>query len=93
MPRECYCGLRIRPNGTCENTCSRWAEPGHLRAQHSKRLARDAHASREDHWTITVEERKRMDAAIARFDPWFRRARKQAAHAAATRYALGGKRS
>lgn len=89
----CHCDAPLINGERCAFKCPPEADPEHLRIQAAKRAANDAHRGREDHWTITDAEKRRMNNAIARFDPFFRRAQKRAAKASATRYAMGGKRS
>ena len=90
----CHCDAVLLADGMCANRCSKYSDPDWLRLQHSKRLERDAHASREEHWTITVEERKRMHNALLKFDKLYAHAARRGRKAAPNRtaQATGGRR-
>lgn len=89
MPRKCFCGMDILSTGTCENTCSRWAEPGHLRAQARKRQERDAYGRRQERFDITAEELRRIRRAVKKFDKVYAYQARRGRMAALKRHAGG----
>ena len=89
---HCHCGLP-KFNGKCEYDCSPYADPDWLRLQAEKRRERDAYRRQEEKGFITAEDHKRMNAAIAKFDPFFARAQRGARRAAAKSHAAGNRRN
>jgi len=87
--RRCHCMSIKDDNGKCPYECSPYAAPEHLAKIDASIRQQEEHRRREEHWMITPEERQRMDAAVARFDPDFKRARRQARKAANRRYRVG----
>lgn len=84
---RCYCELRL-VDGKCPADCPPEADPEHLARIDAKIRANEEHRRHEDYWTITAEETKRMNAAIAKFDPFYRHDRKRGRKAARTRHGI-----
>ena len=89
--RYCHCGLP-KFDGKCEYDCSPYADPAWLRLQAEKRRQHDAHRRREERPFITNEDHKRMNAAIARFDPIFARMQRRGRKAGAKSHGAGNRR-
>lgn len=88
---HCHCDeLLPLPSRKCIHGCSEFSDPDWLRLQKRKRQARDAHARREERFTITAAEIRRMRSAMRKMDPIYAAQSKQGRRSALKRYFVGG---